>query len=225
MLHNSKNFHIILLISLIVAIATMMNANTIFQLVLSSGIVVFVMILTTLKIHYHHAALFPFKIIPIAISLIAISFIHTLFYHYQIFPEFKILWLSISIVIRVFFFSYAWFLMIFVLLQAEKVRADTIIVAVCGYLLIGIIWSFLYLLCWELDPHAFYLAIARDYQYKFWNLSIYFSFTSLTTVGYGDIIPINRWAMFLANMEAILGSSYLAVVIARLVSLYDFEKD
>ncbi|MEB3311464.1 MAG: potassium channel family protein [Snowella sp.] len=225
MLHNSKNFHLILLISLVVAIATMMNANNTYQLIMSSGILVGVMILITLKIHYYHSALFPFKIIPISAIFITLSFIQSLLYFYQVLPEFKVIWLTLSIIIRIAFFSYAWVLMIFVLLQSRKAKVDTIIVAVCGYLLIGIIWSFLYLLCWELDPQAFYLAIPRDYQYKPWNLSIYFSFTSLTTVGYGDIIPVNRWAMFLANMEAVLGSSYLAVVVARLVSLYESEKD
>lgn len=49
---------------------------------------------------------------------------------------------------------------------------------------------------------------------------MYFSFMTLTTVGYGDIIPVNKWAMALANFEAIIGAFYLTVIIARLVSLY-----
>ena len=65
----------------------------------------------------------------------------------------------------------------------------------------------------------------REYQYKPWNLSIYFSFSTLTTLGYGDIIPIDRWVMFLANMEAVLGSFYLAIMVARLVSIYDLNKE
>jgi len=52
----------------------------------------------------------------------------------------------------------------------------------------------------------------------------YFSFITLTTVGYGDITPVSRAARWLASMEAMTGSLYVAVLIARLVSLYSNPK-
>jgi hypothetical protein len=50
--------------------------------------------------------------------------------------------------------------------------------------------------------------------------SFYFSFITLSTVGYGDIIPVSRIARWLPAMEAMTGLLYVAVLIARLVSLY-----
>ena len=50
-----------------------------------------------------------------------------------------------------------------------------------------------------------------------------FSFTTLTTLGYGDITPNNAFAMILTNAEALVGQIYPAVVIAKLVSLYKVE--
>jgi hypothetical protein len=65
-----------------------------------------------------------------------------------------------------------------------------------------------------------FLSSDKDFQFKPWNLVTYFSFMTLTTVGYGDITPLNKWVMALSNFEAMTGSIYLAIVIARLVSLY-----
>jgi hypothetical protein len=49
---------------------------------------------------------------------------------------------------------------------------------------------------------------------------MYFSLITLTTIGYGDIIPTGRWVMALVNFEAMAGAIYLTVIVARLVSLY-----
>ncbi|PZV27117.1 MAG: two pore domain potassium channel family protein [Snowella sp.] len=225
MLHKINNFYLTLLPTLIMGIATMMNANNRLQFIVGIGILYFTMFIIALRVNHLHSHLFSFQIIPLSLILISISSINSFLYYERIFPQLNLFFLASSIVIRIFFFSYACCLMIFVLISAKKVKSETILAAICGYLLIGIIWSFLYLIFWEIDPHAFHLTIAREYQYKPWNLSIYFSFSTLTTLGYGDIIPIDRWVMFLANMEAVLGSFYLAIVVARLVSIYDLSKE
>ena len=225
MLHKINNFYLTLLPTLIIGIATIMNANNRIQLIMGIGILYFTMFIIALRVNHLHSYLFSFQIIPFSLILISISSINTFLYYERIFPQFNLFFLISSIVIRIFFFSYACCLMIFVLISSKKVNSETILAAICGYLLIGIIWSFLYLLFWEIAPHSFHLTIAREYQYKPWNLSIYFSFSTLTTLGYGDIIPIDRWIMFLANMEAVLGSFYLAIVVARLVSIYDLNKE
>jgi hypothetical protein len=49
---------------------------------------------------------------------------------------------------------------------------------------------------------------------------IYYSLTTLTTTGYGDILPVSPWARSLANAEMVIGVLYLAILMARLVSLY-----
>jgi hypothetical protein len=122
--------------------------------------------------------------------------------------------------IRLSIFSHGWLLLTKTLATRQKVTDRTVVTAMVGYLFIGIIWSFVYLMIWQVDPKAFHISTIRDDDFRPWNLVMYFSFMTLTTVGYGDIIPVNKWAMALANFEAMIGAFYLAVIIARLVSLY-----
>jgi hypothetical protein len=87
--------------------------------------------------------------------------------------------------------------------------------AIAGYLLISLIFSLLY--------HAIYLAGGQatfnGIKLHVRNEFMYFSFTTLTTVGYGDITPVATSARSLSNMEALVGQLYPAILIARLVSL------
>ena len=52
---------------------------------------------------------------------------------------------------------------------------------------------------------------------------MYYSFTTLTTLGYGDIVPLNKIAMVVHNIESVFGQLFPAVFIAKLVSLYSVE--
>ena len=69
-----------------------------------------------------------------------------------------------------------------------------------------------------------YVRAGQDNLRKSPGYGFYFSFITLTTVGYGDITPVSRAARWLAVMEAMTGSLYVAVLIARLVSLYSNSK-
>jgi len=93
----------------------------------------------------------------------------------------------------------------------KRVTVDTIKGGICVYLLLGIIWACFYILVDLFDPGAF---SAEHFSF------FYFSYTTLTTVGYGDITPINPFAQTLTNLEAVAGQMYLAVFVARLVGLY-----
>ena len=57
-----------------------------------------------------------------------------------------------------------------------------------------------------------------------WQQLIYYSMITLTTVGYGDIIPVNAWARTLAALEGMTGVLYIAVLMGRLVGIYRQEK-
>ena len=82
----------------------------------------------------------------------------------------------------------------------------------------GILWFFFYQIIMFFDPNA--LSMPEGVSHS----SIFdFSFTTLTTLGYGDITPNNAFAMILTNAEALVGQIYPAVVIAKLVSLYKVE--
>ncbi|MEM7335407.1 MAG: potassium channel family protein [Chloroflexota bacterium] len=68
--------------------------------------------------------------------------------------------------------------------------------------------------------HAFSDGIIRDGEIFPWQTFIYYSYSTLTTLGYGDILPITPWARAAATFEAILGVLYITVIMARLVGLY-----
>jgi len=89
------------------------------------------------------------------------------------------------------------------------------------YLNFGTIFASAYHLIWELSPTAFAnLGVAAPgLDPSQIALMLYFSFSTLTTTGFGDIVPVNPFARSLANLEAVLGQLYLATTIARLVTL------
>lgn len=101
------------------------------------------------------------------------------------------------------------------LLLDREVTSDTILGGICVYFLIGYSWSFLYLTLDILLHNSFSSLEAEQYTDY-----IYFSFTTLTTLGYGDISPASDMAKTLTNLEAIVGQMYPSIFIARLVSLY-----
>jgi hypothetical protein len=86
--------------------------------------------------------------------------------------------------------------------------------------MIGFLWAIFYKIVYLIDPNAFSHLTSVNYIQKL----NYFSFITLTTLGYGDITPQHPIAMSLANMEAIIGQLFPAIVIARLVGLYESEK-
>ena len=91
-----------------------------------------------------------------------------------------------------------------------------IVGAICIYLLLGLIWTSMYLLIAEAVPDAFYgLQQARWYE-NFSALS-YYSFITLTTLGYGDITPALPVPQFLVYMEAVVGVFYIAILVSSLV--------
>ena len=110
--------------------------------------------------------------------------------------------------------------------RAERVTFDKICAALCSYLLLGLIFAILYSLLEFLDPGTFLAGgavIAQGdpaaFQGAGLGQAIYFSFTTLTTLGYGDITGATPVARNLSVLEAIFGQIYLVVLVARLVGM------
>lgn len=101
---------------------------------------------------------------------------------------------------------------------AGRITYHRVIGAVLLYLTIGFIFVGLFTLVAALAPGAFTGLTAIDRTFVPSDF-VYFSFTTLTTVGYGDIVPIHPIARSLCNVEAIIGQLYPATLLARLVSL------
>jgi hypothetical protein len=91
--------------------------------------------------------------------------------------------------------------------------------AIVVYLNLAVIFAAAFSLVWDLSPTAFASLPAPSGGPDELATMLYFSLTSLTTTGYGDIVPVNPFARSLANLESIVGQFYLAITVARLVTL------
>jgi hypothetical protein len=105
--------------------------------------------------------------------------------------------------------------------QEDEITSDLIMGSICAYFLIGFLWAFLYSLLEMFQPGSFQMAKERGTDIA--NFS-YYSYVTLTTLGYGDITPLSQPARSLSTLEAITGQLYIAVLIARLVGIHIAQK-
>lgn len=112
------------------------------------------------------------------------------------------------------------------ILHEDSVSTQTIFNAVSVYLLLGLVWALGFELIEYLHHGSFLLlgepldASAAGSQRESFPLLVYYSFVTLTTLGYGDIVPAIPLTRALAAMEAVTGQLYIAILIARLVGVH-----
>jgi hypothetical protein len=103
------------------------------------------------------------------------------------------------------------------LLVEQDVTSDMIMGGACAFVLLGFVWAYLYYLLEIFQPNSFKAAEQLgDDLVDF----LYYSFVTLTTLGYGDLLAVSKQARGLTMLEAIIGQLYLAIMISRLVSLH-----
>jgi len=129
-------------------------------------------------------------------------------------------------VLTILFFTYIGGTILSSVINAERVTFDKICAALCSYLLVGVIFATLYSLLEFLDPGTFLAGgeiISKGDPRAFYGAglgqAVYFSFTTLTTLGYGDVTGGTPVAKSLSVLEALIGQIYLVVLIARLVGM------
>jgi voltage-gated potassium channel len=130
----------------------------------------------------------------------------------------------ISLAGSALFFCFIAWLILAETLRAKMVTMDIIAAGISVYLFFGTICGLIYALIGSLDTNAFSIPVDTA-GYLGNNLSeissaMYFSFVTLTTLGYGDITPVNIFARSLAYLEAAIGQIYLTVLIASLVGVH-----
>lgn len=131
--------------------------------------------------------------------------------------------------LTVAFFGYAMVYISRYLFDTDRVSLDMLYAALCLYLLIGVTWVFIYHVIETWQPGSITLLIedgsppanSRNLLSQF----PYYSYVTLSTLGYGDITPIARVARSWSALEAIVGQLYLAVVLARVVALYTVSRN
>jgi|LGOV01.1.fsa_nt_gb Ion channel len=124
-----------------------------------------------------------------------------------------------SYLTMVIFFLYLQYLIIIQMIHAHKVDTNTIFGAMNIYLVAGLIWAYTFILLHHFDSSAFHLPDYEELS-KEVELFTYYSYSTLTTLGYGDIVPESAQARMLSVLEAVFGQLYLAIVVAKLVSIY-----
>lgn len=103
--------------------------------------------------------------------------------------------------------------------RQDHVTSDTLCQAVSAFLLLGLVWAMAYSLLEMFAPGSFVFSGVRADEPTPFKRFVGFSFTTLTTLGYGNIAPATTRADALANAQALVGQIYVAVVIARLVAI------
>ena len=111
---------------------------------------------------------------------------------------------------------------VYSVLKSRRLSLDSIFGAVCGYLLLGLAWALTYDMIYAARPDSFQIAPETLQQIQesgeSRHLFVYYSFVTLTTVGYGDVTPVSTPARTLSWFEAMTGQLYLTVLIAGLIS-------
>lgn len=127
------------------------------------------------------------------------------------------------------FFGFIGYHFLRYILSCKKVTTNVIYASMCLYLMLAFIWAAIYA-----NIHVFYggafnfsnefLVGATASESQSMSTFTYFSFVTLSTLGYGDITPINRVAGAWVAVEAMIGQFYIAIIMARLVSLHAANK-
>ena len=127
----------------------------------------------------------------------------------------------VSLFAHIAFFGFVVAHLVRFILRAPHVDANVLCAGLSGYLLLGLLWVPAYMAVAKVNPGAFRLPSGPGETKTLTSFNaFYFSFMTLSTVGYGDITPVSKGARMLAVMEAITGLFYVAVLISRLVAIY-----
>ncbi|TAK74517.1 MAG: hypothetical protein EPO11_06765 [Gammaproteobacteria bacterium] len=129
-----------------------------------------------------------------------------------------------SYISNIVFLSIITFFILYSITLHQKITLDSLFGAISGYFLVGFIWSSIYLLIASVDPTSFSQPLFTPFIHLSSMRASYFSFTTLTSLGYGDVLPLSNIAKTCAWLEAVTGQIYMAVWISQLVGLRIAQK-
>jgi voltage-gated potassium channel Kch len=131
-------------------------------------------------------------------------------------------WLESLFTVSLFFYVVA--LMLRRIFRSRVVTKETLYLAVSTYLLVGVVWTIFYIFLELLQPGSFRFpdhSMATTFSAELY----YFSFVTMTTLGYGDVTPISPLAKSLAILEAVSGVMFLGILVARLLGRYQADSN
>ncbi len=118
----------------------------------------------------------------------------------------------------VLFLAFTVIIILSFIFREREVTVNVIYSSIVVYLLIAIMWAFVFSVLESIHPGSF--KIGKDQIENGRSLYIYYSFVTITTLGYGDITPITSMANSFSFLEAVIGQIYLVVLVARLVGMH-----
>ena len=154
------------------------------------------------------------KLFLVVISVGVVAFLLSVYAHY----DYKDL-ADEGILVLLILYAIFYFLAITILIR--KVSSDTIVTGdtikggISIYFLLGFLWAVFYMILLTFNPNALTNMQKETASFD----SFYFSYATLTTLGYGDIAPVTRYAKILVILEAVTGPVYLAIFVAQIIGL------
>jgi hypothetical protein len=156
---------------------------------------------------------------------------------YMAIPSLALTWIDLFFTQEIIFLCYSFFTILFIIvcaasilydvLMRTRVSLETLKGVVCAYFLVAFMFSYIYFLIEYVNPgsmlingkiipvipHPYYLA-----------QMLYFSFITLLTIGYGDIIAVKDAAQTACVLEGLIGQFYIAILVSRLVAIHSFKQ-
>jgi hypothetical protein len=129
----------------------------------------------------------------------------------------------LTIYLNILFYSFVVIELLRFIISKNVVDFNSIAAAISIYFILGLIWTFIYITVEIHAPGSILPGFEGSYYGKFSEL-MYFSYVTLTTLGYGDISPSDAIGRNWAILQAIIGQFYMAILVARLVAIYSREK-
>jgi len=145
-----------------------------------------------------------------------IFFLVTIFISNQLFRDTIFVEVSNLLILLIFFLG-SLVLSYKQILLSDEITANMVIGSLVLYFLLALIWAIIYLLLLIPFPEGFNGIVSVPWKENFAQV-LYFSFATLTTLGYGDISPKNPITQFFVYSEAIVGVFYMAIIVSSLVS-------
>ena len=125
----------------------------------------------------------------------------------------------INLIVALLFYLFTTVIAFRSLLTGNRINLNMIMGSICVYILVGISWSIFYFFVSIIHPGAFNGVTEIGAKQQFYDL-LYYSFVTLSTLGYGDITPVTPIARTLAYIEALFGQFYIAILVASFVGMH-----
>lgn len=205
---NNNFYYLFGSLILILILSTVLNTSVVsgsHHVISSALLLAFVVEIRSLKHKDSWKSTVYILIILVVALMLSKQYIRTDFYEYFHHSIFLI------------FFTVSFVSLIRQVFSTKRITGNILIATLAGYIQLGLIWCFVYLLVITYDHTGL-----NGLQFEYWSSNFaevtYFSFVTLTTLGYGDISPNSPVMRFFVYLEAIAGVFYMAIIVAIIVS-------